>query len=833
MSAEKTALVLMMYPLSQTYRATVQEAMGRSCRFQLVAELRAHGTRGLLQHLLSSPERDVVIPLEVEEGRVVVPVLQVLAAAHRLPRVHLCDPSGQVRRIRLPETIVAAVRLFVASIDGLRARRRAARRARRLVADSQHRATTNSTPHRVLYLKNNIWYGLRAGGSVGHVAGVVNGFVELGHEVMFLSPEDPRYLDDGVHAAQVPPPKQFGLPAEANLFRMHDVAVRAGLKFAAEFRPTIIYQRLSLGDFSGVELARRLGIPLIVEYNGSEVWVSKNWGSDLRYTDSHQAAEDAMLADADLVFTISDPLHDELVDRGVPDRRVASYPNCVDPRIYDPDRWSDDEIVQTRSGLGADESSCVIMFVGTFGRWHGAEVFAAAAAAIAGDSTWCDRYQPRFVFIGDGGTRAECEQIIDGSAAAPRTVFTGLLPQHETPRYLASADAFVAPHVPNDDGSRFFGSPTKLFEYMAMGRPIIASKLDQIGEILDDGQTATMVEPGSSEDLARGIRQTVENGEAASEMAGSARALVLEQYTWKTHVEKILEGLDAATAGEPATASKPPAGFSIPENVYGSRSRLEWIMEQVRGMEAPRMAEFGCGTGLMLTAQLQRRGLDCTGWDIHEPSVAYGKAKCGAMGVDPSCLRCGDFFSLPDASYDVIIASEVLEHITDEHWDDIVKGLISKLSPRGLLLVTVPNGRGWFEFDAGVWKTGGRLVAALRLSGVTNLICKTVHGVKQSLFGRGITPGFASTMADDVSPHVQFFTRRGIERRLLGHDLEIVSREGSVLVAGPMVDLWLTGVKPAMWLNRRLGRSAGPLSAGFRLAVRPGGSTRNSSRPSA
>ena len=78
----------------------------------------------------------------------------------------------------------------------------------------------------------------------------------------------------------------------------------------------------------------------------------------------------------------------------------------------------------------------------------------------------------------------DVKEILGEFLSSSFVCLTGIVPQKDAPKYLVASDILVSPHIPNADGSRFFGSPTKLFEYMAMGKAIIASDLEQIGEIL-------------------------------------------------------------------------------------------------------------------------------------------------------------------------------------------------------------------------------------------------------------------------------------------------------------------------------------------------------------
>jgi glycosyltransferase involved in cell wall biosynthesis len=145
--------------------------------------------------------------------------------------------------------------------------------------------------------------------------------------------------------------------------------------------------------------------------------------------------------------------------------------------------------------------------------------------------------------------------ILAGGGALDVCVFTGLVPQEEGPSYLAACDVLSSPHVPNADGSPFFGSPTKLFEYMAMGKAIVASNLEQIGEVLEHGRTAWLVPPGDADALADGVRRLIDDPSLRAALGGAARTEVVARYTWREHTRRTIGRLQEVAAG--ATGARP------------------------------------------------------------------------------------------------------------------------------------------------------------------------------------------------------------------------------------------------------------------------------------
>lgn len=251
----------------------------------------------------------------------------------------------------------------------------------------------------------------------------------------------------------------------------------------------------------------------------------------------------------------------------------------------------------------------------------------------------------------------------------------------------------------------------------------------------------------------------------------------------------------------------------VPENVYGSQKRLRWIVSHLRPDDV--VVDFGCGTGFMVTLPLARLGFGVIGLDDDEPSLAYGRRLFEAAGLDPGRLRGG---RLADQSLepDVIIASEVLEHIPDPVLGGVLDQMSRKLRPGGTLLVTVPNGHGWFEAESFLWYRA-RLGAVLEWT----LVTRAVPRLKKLLLG--VEPeAHLSTLSP--SPHVQRFTLESIRALLEAHGFIVAEATGSVLACGPFSNLAFTGLGPLMRLNAELGARFPSAAAGFFLrATKPFG----------
>lgn len=388
-----------------------------------------------------------------------------------------------------------------------------------------------------VYVRTDLWFGVRAGGSVGHIAGVLNNLASFAGPAVFLTSDPIATVSPRIDTNVIVPREEFwdftGIPAIA----FNRTFVDAAARILNGHRIAFLYQRYSTDNYAGLIIARSRQVPFVLEYNGSEVWINRNWGTPLRYEDLAIRIETLNLQAADLIVVVSEPMRAELVARGVQPKRILVNPNGVDTTAYSPE--VDDTAVRARLGL---LGKTVIGFIGTFGPWHGAEILADAFGRLIMLRPEL-RSSIRLLMVGDGAKMHSVQEVIERHGIADICVLTGLVPQADGPRYLATCDILASPHVPNADGTPFFGSPTKLFEYMAMGRAIVASNLDQIGDVLRDRETAIMTVPGDPDDLARGLAELVDDAELRARLGAAARLDAVANHSWRDHTRRIVEAL--------------------------------------------------------------------------------------------------------------------------------------------------------------------------------------------------------------------------------------------------------------------------------------------------
>ena len=323
--------------------------------------------------------------------------------------------------------------------------------------------------------------GGRKGASV-HAQEMIRGFSSLGHEVEIVCARaKDRDGLEGIPLIEVDPisgqasrageKTESVTPTAEKEARYVAVAERVTEAIVQRHREQpfdAIYERYALWSAAGVCAGQRLGIPVAVEVN-SPLRLEQQAYRRLESADTAARIERQVFAGADAVIAVSAEVAHYVASQGARRQNVHVIPNGVDTERFHP--------AITPIANAKLTGKPVIGFTGSLKPWHGLEGLLESFRTLA----------PRFpdaqlLIVGEGPMRGWIEGFAAGSALADRIHLTGWIEHAELPHYVAAMNVAVAPY-PELDG--FYFSPLKLFEYLAAGRPIIASAIGQITEILE------------------------------------------------------------------------------------------------------------------------------------------------------------------------------------------------------------------------------------------------------------------------------------------------------------------------------------------------------------
>jgi glycosyltransferase involved in cell wall biosynthesis/ubiquinone/menaquinone biosynthesis C-methylase UbiE len=551
-----------------------------------------------------------------------------------------------------------------------------------------------------LYLRTDFWAPITSGGSYGHTCYVAKELSAVtGRFVCLLA--HPFKLLDELGVAQVV------MDAPTTIIN-EDAIVSATthyypiVKTACEVqRPSYIYERLCLGNYVAALLSRELQIPYIIEYNGSEISMQRSFDKTAPfYADVYLKAEELAFRQAAVISVISEHVKTDLLSRGVDGRKILVNPNGADLDSYAP--ASADGKRQLRSELGFTDRDRVIGFTGTFGGWHGIDVLAAAIPKICAAEP-----DARFLIIGDGTHKPQLDAEVERAGLGARVRRVGRVAQADGARLLQACDIYVSPHNTHMVDGRFFGSPTKIFEYMAMGGGIVASDLEQIGEVLSPAlrvadfarngviagdRRSVLCTPGDVDEFVEGVVTLARRPDICRALGANARQAVADHYSWRRHVERLW----SFAAGMPRAAGtrqvvtgdayKDQVQHQWNNNPVGSETArgaqpqsLEWFLEVERyryGTYAPWMPEVmeftqhsgeqvlevggGMGTDL---AQFARHGAIVTDVDLSEGHLQLARENFRLRGLSGTFVH-HDAESLPfgDDTFDLVYSNGVIHH---------------------------------------------------------------------------------------------------------------------------------------------------------------------------
>ena len=339
-----------------------------------------------------------------------------------------------------------------------------------------------------------------------------------------------------VHALPPLPKGDFAPREQAAL--ANNVRVREMLEADGPF--DLLYERYSLWSHAPIEYAAAHAIPGMLEVNAPLI-EEQATHRGLADRAGAEAVAARVFSAASGVIAVSEEVRQNVIARGGDRRRVHVIPNGVDPS-----RFPDD----LKPDRPAPPGVFTVGFVGMMRPWHGLPVLLDAVARLR-------RVDPhvRLLVVGDGPEREGIEAEASRHRLTGAIEITGVVARDAVPGLLASMDAATAPYA---DAGQFYFSPLKVYEYMAAGRAIAASRVGQLAGVIQDGVTGLLCEPGNPAALADALDRLRRDPPLRDRLGSAARHVARERHTWDAVVGRILH----LSAGARTSDSAPIVGVA-------------------------------------------------------------------------------------------------------------------------------------------------------------------------------------------------------------------------------------------------------------------------------
>jgi len=292
----------------------------------------------------------------------------------------------------------------------------------------------------------------------------------------------------------------------------------------------LVIQLHSRHHDAGLMVARRLDVPFVLRLEGLELRENVAWGMRRPVWGglAERWGELRVIRHADLVATVSEVLDGQLAAAGIEERRRVVVPNGVDLNAFRPGEA--DEGLRRAHGL---YGRFVAGWVGGFRPFHGLSAIPAIAHRLRAEvpgAVVC--------LVGTGQERDRIAALTKGMEDVVR--MPGPVAHADVPRWIQSFDACLMLARPGDDHY----SPLKLYEYMACGRPIVASAVGQVTSVITDGRNGLLVPPGNAEAVVDAVARLDRDPAFATGLGEEARRTAEREASWESRAEALLRALE-------------------------------------------------------------------------------------------------------------------------------------------------------------------------------------------------------------------------------------------------------------------------------------------------
>jgi glycosyltransferase involved in cell wall biosynthesis len=294
-------------------------------------------------------------------------------------------------------------------------------------------------------------------------------------------------------------------------------------------RPDVIYERFSLFLFAGILVRRLYGLPLLLEVN-SPLFEERAKNDGLRLHALGRWAQRLLWNRADHVLPVTAVLGRIMAEYGVPASRMTVIPNGVDPRRFN----SVPDPTVSRAVLGLP-NRLTLGFTGFIRGWNAVHRLIDFVAQVH------DRLDLHILVVGDGPARSSLQAHAQARGVTDRLTITGIVARDDIGRYVGAFDIAVLP------GLTPYSSPLKLFEYLQLGRAIVAPDTENIREILTNEEDALLFPPNREGAMEDALQRLCTDTALRERLGRNAHATIeTRSLTWDHNAERIASQAAAA-----------------------------------------------------------------------------------------------------------------------------------------------------------------------------------------------------------------------------------------------------------------------------------------------
>jgi len=370
-----------------------------------------------------------------------------------------------------------------------------------------------------------------------HVGEMVRAFRALGHEVDVVSlvTTDATGSAAGGHLSRLTrnaPPWLYELMSLGyNLY-----GYRALARAIRRHRPDFIYERYALNTACGVWASRRFAVPLLLEVNAPLACEQDALGA-LTFKRLASAAERWIGTHSTRTIVVSGALRDLLVRTGLPTEHLVVMPNGINPNEFYP--GVSGSAIRRRYGL---DGMVVVGVVGWFRPWHGVDLLVRALH----ERDLFARPNVRVLLVGEGPACADVRAYVTRHGLDRAVIITGPVARDAVPAHIAALDVAVQP------SATVYACPMKLIEYMATGRCVVAPNQPNVRELVDDGVTGFLFEPGNAASLGDTIGALLGDPALRAAVGARAHATVADRgWRWDANAQRVIDLVQASASPAP------------------------------------------------------------------------------------------------------------------------------------------------------------------------------------------------------------------------------------------------------------------------------------------